>query len=298
MSGSARVAFTHGFLCGDAVVLPRGKHRRTGGERNRQRPGDERRQAALCCPRRSSWKRDWRWRNCRGWSRRWRPRRHLPGVAIVTGDTKVVNRRSADKLFITTTGIGIVPEGVSISASNAQAGRCGDRERIHRRPRNGGDVNAGRYGTGRRDPVGHAAAAHSLVAAMLCRSGRAFTRCAIPLAADWARLSAKSAASSAIGVEIDARTVPVREDVKGACEILGIDPLFVANEGKLVAFVQPDSANAVLKAMRSDRRRPRRGGHRAGRIESSRNGGYARRKSAGRELSICPLMSSYPGFAD
>ncbi len=58
-------------------------------------------------------------------------------------------------------------------------------------------------------------------------------------------------ASSAIGVEIDARTVPVREEVKGACEILGIDPLFVANEGKLVAFVEPDSADAVLKAMRA-----------------------------------------------
>ncbi len=58
-------------------------------------------------------------------------------------------------------------------------------------------------------------------------------------------------ASSAIGVEIDARNVPVREEVKGACEILGIDPLFVANEGKLLAFVQPDSADAVLSAMRA-----------------------------------------------
>ena len=59
------------------------------------------------------------------------------------------------------------------------------------------------------------------------------------------------AAASNVGVEIESRAIPVREEVKGACELLGLDPLFVANEGKLVAFVRPDGAEAVLEAMRA-----------------------------------------------
>lgn len=170
------------------------------------------------------------------------------GVPIVTGDTKVVNRGSADKLFVTTAGIGLVPEGVAISASNARAGdvvilsgTVADHGMAVLSKREGLDLE----GEIRSDT----AALHRLVAAMLpageihalrdpTRGGLGTSLCEI-------------AASSGVGVEIEASAIPVREEVKGACELLGIDPLFVANEGKLVAFVHPDRAAAVLDAMRA-----------------------------------------------
>jgi hydrogenase expression/formation protein HypE len=170
------------------------------------------------------------------------------GVSIVTGDTKVVNRRSADKLFVTTTGIGIVPDGVSVSASNARAGdvillsgTLADHGMAVMSVREELDLE----GEIRSDTQ----ALHTLVTAMLhageihalrdpTRGGLGTSLCEI-------------ADASRIGVEIDSRALPVREPVKGACELLGIDPLFVANEGKLVAFVRPDTADAVLAAMRA-----------------------------------------------
>ncbi len=169
------------------------------------------------------------------------------GVAIVTGDTKVVNKGSADKLFITTTGIGLLPEGVEISASRASpgdvilvSGSMGDHGMAIMSVREGLEFE----GEIRSDT----APLHTLVHAMLdagevhvlrdpTRGGLATSLCEI-------------ATASSTGIEIEASAVPVREDVKGACEILGLDPLFVANEGKLVAFVPEASSRAVLAAMR------------------------------------------------
>jgi hydrogenase expression/formation protein HypE len=169
------------------------------------------------------------------------------GVAIVTGDTKVVNKGSADKLFITTSGVGLVPDGIEISASRATpgdvillSGSVGDHGMAIMSVREGLEFEGGiRSDT---------APLHTLVRAMLeagevhvlrdpTRGGLATSLCEI-------------ATASSSGIEIDACAVPVREGVKGACEILGLDPLFVANEGKLVAFVPETSAEAVLKAMR------------------------------------------------
>jgi hydrogenase expression/formation protein HypE len=170
------------------------------------------------------------------------------GVAIVTGDTKVVNRRSADKLFITTTGIGLVPQGVEISASNARpgdaillSGTIGDHGMAVLAKREGLELEGGILSD--TQPL------HALVAAML-RAGEIHTL-RDPTRGGLGTSLCEIAASSGIGVEVDARAIPVREPVKGACEILGLDPLFVANEGKLVAFVQPDCAQAVLEAMRA-----------------------------------------------
>jgi hydrogenase expression/formation protein HypE len=170
------------------------------------------------------------------------------GVPVVTGDTKVVNRGSADKLFITTAGLGIVPAGAAISASNARpgdriivSGTIGD---------HGMAVFSTREGLEFESAIrSDTAPLHRLVEAMLqagevhalrdpTRGGLATSLCEI-------------ASASGIGVEIDASRVPVAEEVRGACETLGFDPLFVANEGKLVAFVPPGSADAVLQAMRS-----------------------------------------------
>jgi len=169
------------------------------------------------------------------------------GVTIVTGDTKVVNKGSADKLFITTTGIGLVPDGVSISASNAQpgdkvilSGTIGD---------HGMAVFSRRENLELESTIeSDTASLHLLVQAMLAageihslrdptRGGLATSLCEI-------------AGSAGIGVEIQARRIPVRQEVQAACEILGMDPLFVANEGKLVAFVAPAAADAILAAMR------------------------------------------------
>lgn len=169
------------------------------------------------------------------------------GVAIVTGDTKVVNKGSADKLFITTSGVGLVPEGIEISASRARpgdvillSGSVGDHGMAIMSVREGLEFE----GEIRSDT----APLHTLVRTMLeagevhvlrdpTRGGLATSLCEI-------------AAASSTGVEIYASAIPVREDVKGACEIMGLDPLFVANEGKLVAFVPEASSIVVLNAMR------------------------------------------------
>lgn len=169
------------------------------------------------------------------------------GVEIVTGDTKVVNRGSADKLFINTSGIGVVPPGVSISASNARpgdvvlvSGTIGDHGMAVMSCREGLEFEGA--------ILSDTAALHKMVEAMLAagevhalrdptRGGLAATLCEI-------------AETAGVGVEIEAAGIPVREPVRAACEILGLDPMFVANEGKLAAFVAPESADAVLEAMR------------------------------------------------
>jgi hydrogenase expression/formation protein HypE len=172
------------------------------------------------------------------------------GVSIVTGDTKVVNRRSADKLFITTTGIGLVPDAINISASNAKAGdvvivsgSIGDHGMAVMSKREGMELEG--------EILSDTRPLHRLVQTMLHVAPVGVHVLRDPTRGGLATSLCEISASSAVGIEIDARSLPVREEVKGACEILGIDPLFVANEGKLVAFVDPASADVVLDAMRA-----------------------------------------------
>ena len=171
------------------------------------------------------------------------------GVSIVTGDTKVVNRRSADKLFVTTTGIGLVPEGIAISASNAQpgdaiilSGTIADHGMAVLSQREALDLEG--------EILSDTQALHTLVAAMLEAGGGAVHTLRDPTRGGLGASLCEIADSSSAGVEIDARAIPVRAEVRGACELLGIDPIFVANEGKLVAFVEASYANRVLEAMR------------------------------------------------
>ncbi len=170
------------------------------------------------------------------------------GVSIVTGDTKVVNRRSADKLFVTTSGIGMVPDGVTISASNARpgdvillSGTIADHGMAVLSKRENLELEG--------EILSDTRPLHALVAAML-RAGEIHSL-RDPTRGGLGTSLCEIAAASNIGVEIDSRAIPVREAAKGACELLGIDPLFVANEGKLVAFVRPDCADPVLAAMRA-----------------------------------------------
>ena len=171
------------------------------------------------------------------------------GVSIVTGDTKVVERGSADKLFINTAGIGIVPRGVAISAGNARPGDAvivngylGDHGTAILIARNQLGVQS--------DVASDCQPLDGLVAAMLAvcpqiHCLRDATRGGV------ATVLNEFAQSSNVAIRIREPALPLREEVKGACEILGLDPLYLANEGKLVAVVPGDAAERVLAAMRA-----------------------------------------------
>jgi hydrogenase expression/formation protein HypE len=170
------------------------------------------------------------------------------GVEIVTGDTKVVERGKGDGVFINTTGIGLVRDGVELSASAARpgdavlvSGYLGD---------HGIAIMAQREGLEFDCPVeSDSAALHTLVAAMLDAS-TGIRALRDPTRGGLSSTLNEIAGQSRAGIALDERVIPVREAVRGACELLGLDPLYVANEGKLVAIVAPEAAGAVLAAMR------------------------------------------------
>jgi len=171
------------------------------------------------------------------------------GVQIVTGDTKVVEKGSADGLFINTTGIGRVRDGVSFSASQARpgdvilvSGYLGD---------HGIAILAEREGLQFETQVNSdSAALHTLVARLLETTQE--VRCLRdPTRGGLSSTLNEIAASSQVGMELDESSIPVREEVRGACEMLGLDPLYVANEGKLVAVVAPSAAQDALRALQS-----------------------------------------------
>ncbi len=170
------------------------------------------------------------------------------GVTIVTGDTKVVDRGKGDGVFITTTGIGIVPTGLDLSAANA---RPGDRVILSGFIGDHGIAILGsREGLEFDGPVrSDAASLHTLVRAMLdvstgIRVLRDPTRGGLSSALN------EIAAQSRTGIELEEEAIPVRDAVRGACEMLGLDPLYAANEGKLVAIVDAAEADALVAAMR------------------------------------------------
>jgi hydrogenase expression/formation protein HypE len=173
------------------------------------------------------------------------------GVQIVTGDTKVVNHGSADKIFINTAGIGLVPEGVDVSGANARpgdeiilSGPIGD---------HGVAVIAQRENLRFKIPVeSDCAPLNSLTAAILSTPSDVHAM-RDPTRGGLATTLNEIAAQSEVSIRIYEEAVPVRPAVASACEMLGLDPLYVANEGKLVAFVAPEAAQAVVKAMRSQR---------------------------------------------
>jgi hydrogenase expression/formation protein HypE len=176
------------------------------------------------------------------------------GVQVVTGDTKVVQKGSADKVFINTAGIGVIESPVRISAARAAVG---DKVIL--------SGTAGDHGTTimiargelelETDIRSDTAPLHSLVREMLDEAARASNADAVHCLRDPTRGGVATtlneiALGSEVCVEIREDLIPVREEVKGACEILGLDPLYVANEGKLVAVVSADVADRVVARMR------------------------------------------------
>jgi hydrogenase expression/formation protein HypE len=178
------------------------------------------------------------------------------GVGIVTGDTKVVGRGSADGLFINTAGVGVVPAGLRIGPEQARpgdhiivSGAIGEHGVAIMSVREGID-----FGT---TVVTDSAPLHRLVAAVLGALGNEGEDPNVvhalrdPTRGGLIAATVEIARTSGVGVEIDERAVPVPETVASACGFLGLDPMQVANEGKMVAFVDPAHSETVLAAMRA-----------------------------------------------
>jgi hydrogenase expression/formation protein HypE len=187
-------------------------------------------------------------------------------VQVVTGDTKVVEKGSGDQLFINTAGIGLVPQGLELSADQARpgdkillSGFIGD---------HGIAILAQREGLEFESAIqSDSAALHGLVAEMLEASdgisphdtqeqrvaatlGGAIRCLRDPTRGGLSSALNEIAEQSKVGIQIEEPTIPIREEVRGACEMLGLDPLYVANEGKLIAIVEAGAAEPILQAMR------------------------------------------------
>ena len=171
------------------------------------------------------------------------------GVPIVTGDTKVVGRGAGDQVFINTSGIGVVPPGVALGSAQIRpgdaillSGPIGDHGIAIMAQRAGLELDG--------DVVSDTAPLHELSAAILraCPDVHAMRD---PTRGGVAATLVEIATRRRLGIEADEAAIPVRPVVRGACELLGLDPLLVANEGKLVVFVPEPSAAAALAAMRA-----------------------------------------------
>jgi hydrogenase expression/formation protein HypE len=171
------------------------------------------------------------------------------GVPVVTGDTKVVERGKADGVFIGTTGVGIVPDGLVVSGDRARpgdvillSGTLGD---------HGMAIMAQRENLGFAAPIlSDTAALHGLIAAMLA-TGADIRVLRDPTRGGLATTLNEIARQSGAGMLLEEDAIPVNAPVEAACEFLGLDPLYVANEGKLVAIVGAADAERVLAAMRA-----------------------------------------------
>ena len=179
------------------------------------------------------------------------------GIEIVTGDTKVVEKGTADKLFINTSGIGAIHSPVRISATAAQpgdkvivSGSIGDHGTTIMIARGELELET--------EIESDTAPLHSLVQDMIDEAARQDSVDAIHCLRDPTRGGVATtlneiALSSEVCIQIEENQIPVREEVRGACEILGLDPLYVANEGKLVAIVAPGVANQIVERMKQNR---------------------------------------------
>jgi hydrogenase expression/formation protein HypE len=175
---------------------------------------------------------------------------HAAGVSIVTGDTKVVERGKGDGVFINTTGLGVIPAGVQVSPRRA---RPGDMVLI-----NGAIAVHGMAIMSVREGLefetaleSDSAALHDLVAHILAVGGDRVHVLRDPTRGGLASALNEIAARAGVGVRLEERRIPIGDEVRGACEILGFDPLYVANEGKCLVFVAQEVAEAVLAAMRA-----------------------------------------------
>jgi hydrogenase expression/formation protein HypE len=173
----------------------------------------------------------------------------MAGVEIVTGDTKVVPKGACDKLFVTTTGIGIIQPGCDLALARV---RCGDIVLVNGMlGDHGAAILSARGDMALESPiVSDCAALHDLIArVLLAAPGIRFVRDATR--GGLATVLNEIAAGSGLEIEIDEAATPIREEVKGFCEILGFDPLYLANEGKIAVIAPQEQSDAALAAMRA-----------------------------------------------
>ncbi len=171
------------------------------------------------------------------------------GVQIIAGDTKVVNRGAADKIFINTAGVGVVKHDADIAGKNAQvgdvvmaSGTMGD---------HGVTILSMREGLSFEAPIeSDSASLNGLVSEMMAVSNGIHAM-RDPTRGGLATTLNEIALQSNVGIELVEDQIPLREGVEGACELLGLDPLYLANEGKLIAFVAPEDADKVLNCMKA-----------------------------------------------
>ena len=172
------------------------------------------------------------------------------GVRIVTGDTKVVERGHGDGCYLNTAGIGVVRAGINVGPNRAQvgdvvlvSGTIGD---------HGMAIMSVREGLEFESQIrSDCAALNGMIADVLGAAGSAVHAMRDPTRGGLASTLNEIATASNVGIEIDDAKVPVRNDVQSACELLGLDPVYVANEGKAVLFVAPESADRVLASLRA-----------------------------------------------
>ncbi|MFI5371400.1 MAG: hydrogenase expression/formation protein HypE [Candidatus Eisenbacteria bacterium] len=171
-------------------------------------------------------------------------------VPVVTGDTKVVDRGKGDGVFINTTGLGIVRDGIVIAPQRA---RGGDLVLVNGPiAEHGIAILSVREGLEFESPVrSDSAALHGLVAAVLDAAGDGVHVLRDPTRGGVSSALNEIAQAARTGILLEETAIPIAEPVRGACEILGLDPLYVANEGKVLAIVAPGRADAALAAMRA-----------------------------------------------
>lgn len=174
------------------------------------------------------------------------------GVTVITGDTKVVPRGTADRIFINTSGIGLIPDHIHVASDNAKAG---DKIIL-----SGTIADHAITVLTQREGLSFETSLQSDSAPLNHMTKKIFEAAAgkdIHVLRDPTRGGVGTALNeiaekSEIGIEIVEDKIPLKDEVAAACELLGFDPLYLANEGKLLAFVSPDRAAAVLKAIQSD----------------------------------------------
>ena len=173
------------------------------------------------------------------------------GVKIITGDTKVVPRGSADRLFINTAGVGVIADGVDIGGDKAKpgdkvilSGAIGD---------HGIAVISQREGLSFATTLKSDCAPLGRLVADMIKASRNINCLRDPTRGGLATTLNELAKQSNVNIRIEEDKIPVREEVLGACEMLGFDPLYVANEGRLVAIVPDKDADKVLKAMKKNK---------------------------------------------
>jgi len=175
---------------------------------------------------------------------------HMAGVRIVTGDTKVVPRGKADRIFINTSGIGVMAHDLEITGSNAQ---IGDKILINGTIGDHGmAVMAHREGLALRSAItSDSTPLHSLVRELIEGVGFRLHALRDPTRGGIATTIKEIAIQSEVAITLQEKFLPVEPTVAGACAILGLDPLYVANEGKILAFLAPEAAELALEIMRN-----------------------------------------------